>query len=382
MSSPVEVAILGAGPAGSTLAAILAQRGIEVALVDRDMFPRDKLCGEFLSYDALPVLQALGLIEAIDVAGASSIRRCRLIAGARESEFNLPAASRGISRLVLDQMLFQRALAAGAHSFSGWSADLDSQNGVTLRRGDESLAIEAKVVVGAWGRWGRVDQSLRRPFVRDRLHRYFGFKRHYQGEIEPDLIALYSFRRGYLGVTRIENGLTNICGLVHQSRLVGLKGGWEAFLDILGSEQRSLQRLFASHEPVDRQFLSSEPVIFLPRSPVERGIFMIGDAAGLIDPLTGDGMAIAIQSALLAAGPVVAKLGGAADAEQSYRDGFRRFFARRIRWSRWIAAVLRRPHILGAGAALKLPEVLGPALVRRTRAEEYQLQDLLRFLKT
>lgn len=374
----VDVAILGAGPAGSTLAALLCQRGIKVALIDRDTFPRDKLCGEFLSYDALAVLGALGLIEAIDAAGASSIRRCRIVAGNRGSEFRLPAAARGISRLTLDQLLFQRALAAGARSFTGWSADLNPLGEVTLRRGDETMAVQARVVVGAWGRWGRVDQSLQRPFVRDRAHRYFGFKRHYRGEIEPDLIALHSFHRGYLGVTRIENGLTNICGLVHQSRLVGLKGGWEAFLNVLAAEQPSLRRLFASHQPVDGQFLSSEPVIFLPRSPVEKGIFMIGDAAGLIDPLTGDGMAIAIQSALLAAEPVMAKLHGAADAEESYRDGFRRFFAGRIRWSRRIAAALRRPAILRVGAALTLTEVMGPALVRRTRADEHQLQKLLR----
>jgi flavin-dependent dehydrogenase len=377
----VDVAIVGGGPAGSTLAALLAERGIHVALIDRDTFPRDKLCGEFLSYDARAILDALGLTSAIDAAGATSIRRCRIVAGARASDFLLPATARGISRRSLDQLLFQRAVAAGVQGYDGWFAELAPAPAgrVLLRRDEESVSVDAKVVVGAWGRWGRMDQLLERPFLRARAHRYFGFKRHYRGaDANPDLISLHPFDRGYLGVARIEGGMTNICGLVHQSRLAGLKGGWETFVSTLAAEQASLRTLFTSHQPVDAQFLSSEPVIFVPRSPVEKGIFMIGDAAGLIDPLTGDGMAMAMQSALLAAAPVAARLAGRSDAERMYASEFRRFFGGRIRWSRRVAALLRRPAIMTAGVALRLPEILGPSLVARTRAGNWQIDDLIR----
>ncbi|MGZ8710980.1 MAG: NAD(P)/FAD-dependent oxidoreductase, partial [Thermoanaerobaculia bacterium] len=89
----MEVAIIGAGPAGSTLAALLAERGVQVTLFDKDTFPRDKLCGEFLSYDALPILEPLGVVDAIDRAEAPRIERCRVI-GARTYEFELPHAAR------------------------------------------------------------------------------------------------------------------------------------------------------------------------------------------------------------------------------------------------------------------------------------------------
>src|SRR5207247_6564074 len=106
----VDVAIVGAGPAGSTLAALLAARGLAVALIDRDAFPRDKLCGEFLSYDALPIAEALG----IDLSAAPEIAHCRIVSRHRTYEFDFPHAARGVSRLFLDDALHRRAVAAGA----------------------------------------------------------------------------------------------------------------------------------------------------------------------------------------------------------------------------------------------------------------------------
>src|SRR6266852_771457 len=96
--SSADVAIVGAGPAGSTLAALLARRGVSVALIDRDLFPRDKLCGEFLSYDALPILERFGL----SLGGAPTIERCRVVGRHRAYEFAFPHGARGVSRLLFD----------------------------------------------------------------------------------------------------------------------------------------------------------------------------------------------------------------------------------------------------------------------------------------
>ncbi|HET7433223.1 MAG TPA: FAD-dependent oxidoreductase, partial [Thermoanaerobaculia bacterium] len=117
----VDVAVIGAGPAGSTLAALLARRGVRVALVDRDVFPRDKLCGEFLSYDALPILEALDLGDELDRLNAPRIGRCRVIGTHKTLEFALPHPARGISRLFLDDMLLRAANARGAMRFDGWT---------------------------------------------------------------------------------------------------------------------------------------------------------------------------------------------------------------------------------------------------------------------
>lgn len=356
----VAVAIVGAGPAGATLAAILARRGLSVALIDRDQFPRDKLCGEFLSYDALPILERLGV--AFD---APSIAGCRVIARHRTYEFDFPAPARGVSRLLLDDLLFRTAVSAGAHSFAGWTTT--RLNPLTVERDGQQRHIEAKVIVGAWGRWGRFDAQLGRRFMRDHSHRSFGFKRHYRATAGQSVIDLYSFRGGYLGVSPIENGLMNICGLVHASRLAGLKGRWDAFVETIRREEPPLEALYSRHEPAQEGYLSSEPVIFRARSPVEQGVFMIGDASGIVDPLTGNGMAMAIQSAAVAAPHVLRAVEGQRD-EAGYRRAHAEFFGRRIRWSRRVAMILSRPAVLDAALrAIRSPGA-GRFLLSHTRA--------------
>jgi flavin-dependent dehydrogenase len=356
--SSVDVALKGAGPAGSTLAALLARRGCSVALIDRDTFPRDKLCGEFLSYDALPIVEDFG----IDLGNAPAITRCRLVSRRRTYEFEFPRAARGVSRLLLDDRLFRHAVEQGAQPVQATVTSASSD-----RVGTDRGEIRARVVVGAWGRWGRFDQQLERSFVRDRAHRNFGFKRHYGGP-QSDVIELYSFDRGYLGVSAIENGRTNICGLVHSSRLAGHKGRWQSFVDEIRREEPQLESMYARYEPAQDGFLSSEPVIFRARSAVEQGIFMIGDASGVIDPLTGNGMAMAMQSAGLAELFIFHVLSGKRDfAEKTYRRRHREFFAPRIRWSRRVAFLLSRPALLDAALAIRPPRAIGEFLLRRTR---------------
>jgi flavin-dependent dehydrogenase len=354
----VDVAIVGAGPAGSTLAALLARRGVSVTLIDRDDFPRDKLCGEFLSYDALPVVERLGL----DLSNAPRIEHCRVVSRHATYEFDLPHAARGVSRMTLDAALHAKAVESGATAITSTASHVTSKS---------VDGIRARVVIGAWGRWGRFDTQLGRAFVRDRAHRNFGFKRHYRGALS-NVIELHSFRRGYLGVNSVDGGFVNICGLVHASRLAGHKGRWDAFVDTIRREEPTLEALYAAHAPAQEHFLSSEPVIFRGRSAVEGGIFMAGDASGVIDPLTGNGMAMAIQSALLAA-PFVLRLARNADEreaiEREYRARHRAMFAPRIRWSRGVARLLSRPKLLDLAVRSIRSRRPGELFLRKTRAD-------------
>jgi len=342
-----------------------------VVLIDRDSFPRDKLCGEFLSWDALPILERLG----VSLSGTPAIDRCRIAGRRRSYQFEFPSPARGVSRRLLDDLLFRQAAATGAQTRPSCMVTAVSHDRVTTDAGD----IGARVVVGAWGRWGRFDTQLKRAFVRDRAHRNFGFKRHYQFSSCDDrnAVVLHPFRRGYLGVAAIEGLRTNICGLVHASRLAGHKGRWEAFVDEIRREEPHLDALFAAHNPAQDDFLSSEPVIFRARSAVEDGIFMIGDASGIIDPLTGNGMAMAIQSALLAAPFILEALAGRRDeAGRGYRRRHNEFFAPRIAWSRRVAFLLARPALLDAAMAAA-PRSSGPFLLRKTRAAGDQVARIL-----
>ncbi|HEX8152087.1 MAG TPA: FAD-dependent monooxygenase [Thermoanaerobaculia bacterium] len=368
----VDVAILGAGPAGATLAALLARRGASVALVDRDTFPRDKLCGEFLSYDALPIARHLGVLAQIE--HAPRIETCRVVGRKRTYAFALPHPARGVSRMLLDDLLVQTALANGAHDLTGWTASTLAP--LRVQRNGEQRELAVKVIAGAWGRWGRFDTQLQRGFVRDRAHRNFGFKRHYSGPAPQHTIDLYAFANGYLGVNAIEGGLTNICGLVHESRLAGHRGRWDAFVETLRHEEPQLDALYARHPPAQDHFLSSEPVIFRARSAVEGGVFMVGDASGVIDPLTGNGMAMAMQSAVLAA-PFLLRAIAGEDVANAYRQAHHALFAPRIRWSRAVAALLSRPRALDAALATVRSRAIGRLFLTRTRGEVGQVERLL-----
>jgi flavin-dependent dehydrogenase len=364
----VDVAIIGAGPAGSTLAALLAQRGANVTLYDRESFPRDKLCGEFLSYDALQILDAMGALQTIDAQRVPAIEQCRIIGRRRTYTFALPKPARGVSRMLLDHTLLNKAKSNGARFEVETVANLN--------------AVNAKIVVGAWGRWGRFDKELHRSFVEEK-DRSFGFKRHYRKAANRHLstgtnqIDLYSFEHGYLGVNAIEGHETNICGLVHASRLAGHKGRWDAFVETIRNEEPQLEALYARYEPAQEHFLASEPVIFRARSAVEGGVFMIGDASGIIDPLTGNGMAMAIQSALLAAPLLLRLLESPAQRttiEDEYRSAHHRFFAPRIAWSRGAARLLSRPRLIDAALATVRTPKIGELFLRKTRASAESIE--------
>lgn len=380
----VDVAIIGGGPAGSVLATLLARRGASTLLIDRDVFPRDKVCGEFLSWDAIPLLDR-PVLDAIRDAGAAAIERGRIVGRRRTLEFSLPAPAIGVSRVLLDHLLLERARTAGATVLEGTVATdlqrLNDRHQVIVQRENATTCIDAAVVVGAWGRWGRFDQKLARAFTHDRRTRSFGFKRHYTGgaPAAAESIDLYAFAGGYLGVNHVEGGLANICGLVHAERLTGLKGGWESFIEKLRTEEPRLDALYEAHRPAQDAFLTSEPVIFRARSPIEAGVFMTGDASGIVDPLTGNGMAMAVQSAWLAA-PAILRLlaapGNRGSIEREYGEAHHRLFGGRIRWSRAIASLLSRPRVLEQALATAGRARVVEMLVRKTRATERQIDEL------
>ncbi len=348
-----DVAIIGAGPAGATLATLLARKGLCVVLVDKDEFPRDKVCGEFFSYDGLPLLSHIVGEASLASSGAARISRCS-IASARPYQFDLPFEARGISRRLLDAMLVDRARAAGADVRTGATVTqlIPAEGRFEFEKGGRRFVVNARQIAGAWGRWGRFDLQLQRTFVHDRRQRYFGFKRHFESAHPVDAIELHSFRAGYLGISAVEDGRTNLCGLVHADRIANLRGGWTAFTDELSGENPQLGRFFRDSKALQENYITSEPVIFRARTPEAAGILMVGDAAGLIDPLTGNGMSMALQSALLAAQTIIDSFAGRISKTpgSEYRRRYEVQFTTRMRWSRAAAVILRNPSVMNAAA--------------------------------
>ena len=245
-----------------------------------------------------------------------------------------------------------------------------------LDRPETSALTDAMIESG-----GRLDLSLGRKFTADRRQRHIGFKRHYgAGLTAPDVIELHPFSGGYLGAQPIEGSRSNLCGLVHQSKIASLKGGWPRFTEGLVASSSSLRALFEAAKPVQDEFLSSDPVIFRAKEPIHEGAILIGDSAGLIDPLTGNGMAMAIQSAAVAAPFALAILGGGDRTSllRAYARAHRKLFAMRLRWSRLAAAALRSSRLIAAGSAAGIASPVLELFTTRTRATARQIERLVR----
>ncbi len=382
MSPDVEFLVVGGGLAGTTVANRLAREGRNVLIVERSDFPRDKLCGEFLSPESQTILRDLEILGRVDAASPARIRRARFVGSSgRTVAVKLPATGYGISRKRLDVTLFDAARAAGADAWTGSEVTglAPAPGGghrVDVRRADESTThLVAKTVVCAHGRRGRPDRALSRAFL-DRRHPFIGLKRHHRPAKTPagaalaaeldDHVEIYPFRGGYCGMSFIETGEVNVCLLADESVVRGKEKGWDAIL-ALSQAYPPLHARLSALTATDPQPLAVASVPFTPKSRYERGVFFVGDAAGMIAPLAGDGQAMALDSGrqlaelLLAAsldGADLDPLGAQWDRMWRRAYGVRMALAHRLQ--RWLLHPTSAEWTIGVvGAIPGLPDLLG-----------------------
>ena len=367
MTTRFDAAVIGAGPAGSSAAAILAQAGRRVLLLEKDRFPRPKVCGEFLSGDAMASLDRLGVRERVEGAGPERIVRGSIHPPrGRGIDFELPLSALGISRYFLDDLLARRAAEAGAQVRFGARVSFvrpEEFAGFRIRvvEGGEESDVEAGVVIGAWGRWDALDRRLERGFLA-RRRRFFAWSRDYAGDTEvlAGQVRLYLFDGGYCGLTRIEGGAANLAGVVSEKTFRRQGSRWDSICRHARATNRFLDADLSRLEPGPIGFLGTGPVYFTAKPPVEDGMLMAGDAAGFLDPFSGVGQASALLSGILAGEIVEQVLSGRArreDLSRLYETEWRRRFAPRFQWSARLRRLMLNPSA-GAFAAWLLGERL------------------------
>lgn len=356
MTRQYETITVGAGPAGSAVATFLAQAGRSVLVLEKDRFPRPKVCGEFLSSDASASLERLGVRESVERLGAERIVRGSIHPPAGPSiSFRLPAPALGISRFLFDDLLARRATQAGADvRFGARVVSIERARGrfrVRALEGQGPAEFESGIVVGAWGRWDALDRSLERGFVRRRA-RFFGWSRDYGGETRSlaEQVRLYLFPGGYCGLSRVEGGTVNLAGVVSERALRRAGPGWESVCRHARESNSSLDTDLSALEPGPVGFLGTGPVFFTAKPPIENGTLMAGDAAGVIDPFSGEGQASALASGILAGETIESGLSEGHSTDEiarAYGRAWRLSFERRFRWGRLLRLLMLNPTLGG-----------------------------------
>jgi flavin-dependent dehydrogenase len=282
-------------------------------LVERSRGPTDKVCGEFLSHEAIAYLDALGLD--LGKLGAIPITRLRLCEGRHVTAVELPFAAASLSRRVLDEALLAEAASAGARVRRGSKVTelAPAHRGWRVRLADGS-SLDADAVFLATGKHD-VHGHKRPPGLHDDL---VAFKLHWRlapGHADlDDHVELMLFEGGYAGLQRIEAGRANLCLLIRRQRLRALGNRWDRVLAAIRSESPHLEARLRDAEPCWARPLALAAIPYGHIRLRAEGLWRLGDQAVVIPSFAGEGMSIALHSAQLAAATYLA--GGSADAYQ------------------------------------------------------------------
>lgn len=365
-SEPADVLVAGAGPAGSATAILLAREGFSVLLVDRAEFPRDKACSEYMSPEAVRILDRLGVVESLEKAGAFPLEGIK-VTGPRGSTAHGKFALAGygpfrptglsISRRVLDHQLLAAARAAGAAFLERTCVEellyeAGCVAGAMVRsRTGERHGLRARLTIGADGLRSVVARRLGRR--NHRSPRRLAFVAHVAGVADMGSSAELHFRdRAYMGLNQIGHDQTNVALVVPADRVAPARGGVERFFTETLNEFPGVRERVQAGEVV-RPVLTTGPFSVRSSTVTVPGALLVGDAADFFDPATGDGIHSALRGAELAAevaanvlrepGPITAQ------RLAEYPRMRRRVFSDKWMLERLLDSALRFPRLFDRG---------------------------------
>lgn len=291
-----DCVIIGGGVAGLSAANRLVDCHIKPVIIEASQYPSHRICGEFFSYECLPILKRW------DISLPSQISLGRFYSGEKSFEFPLPQHSASCSRYEFDAMLLERAKQKGARvltetSVVSWETSCLPSKYYEMQLSDGKMIKARFLIIGT----GRIPKLNSENTVLP--SRYYGFKAHFEGIPMDNAIEMHTFPGGYAGVSQIDEKTTNVACIVRQEE-VKKRGSPEEFIHRLMNEKR--MSLFKEKIEKGKMLFpcwlyGRVPEFGLRKNPSLEDVFWIGDAAGSIPPLSGDGLAIAITSGCMAA---------------------------------------------------------------------------------
>jgi flavin-dependent dehydrogenase len=365
-----DVIIAGGGPAGSSAAIHLTMAGARVLLVEQKKFPRPKLCGEFISPECAPHFERLGVAE--QMLAASPARLTETVFYSRQqSSVSVPSAwfgangvALGLSRAEMDERLLRRASDAGAVVLEEAQVvnllfDKDRVAGVTIKHTGKHTGYRAPVTIDATGRARALARRVDQSHHKTKSHRasLVAFKAHLEdARVAPGACEIYFYRGGYGGLSSIENGLSNLC-FIASARAVRACGtdAERVMREVVCQNGRAAYALEHARASTPWLAVSLEGFGRHAVTPTT-GLLAIGDAASFIDPFTGSGMLMALESGELAASVIgdriaaVRRGAGILELETLYRAAYKTRFHSRLR----ICSLMRRAAFVPGLAQLAI----------------------------
>jgi len=297
-----DIIIVGGGLAGLTLAIQCADAGYNVALYEKEIYPFHKVCGEYISFESHAFLERFG----IDTKGLHLPTINKLILSdikGRLYQFKLPLGGFGISRFMLDNLLYKLAVQKGVHVFTNNKVQdiVYADDDFTVYHSN-GIAI-ARIAAGAFGKRSNIDVKMNRSFTLEKagkLNNYIGVKYHVRHHQAEDTIALHNFDDGYCGISKIENDTYCLCYLTTAQNLKRSNNSIPQMEKNILQKNPRLKEIFSAVKFIYQQPLTISQVSFKPKTQVENHLLMVGDTAGMITPLCGNGMSMAMHASKIA----------------------------------------------------------------------------------
>lgn len=360
--------IIGGGLGGLTTSIELARQGFQVLIIEKYSYPFHRVCGEYISNEVRPYIESLGMD--LDKIGASKIKRFQLTSvNGNSISTNLQMGGFGISRFKIDFELFVIAQKSGVKfELNTIVEEIHQTNEVFFIDTNVNKSFEAKIVIGAYGKRAKLDKTLNRQFSEQQTG-YVGVKYHLKYDFPKDLIALHNFEGGYCGISAIEDNKYCLCYLSERNN-VRKYGGISEMEENILFKNPFLKSIFS-----DAEFLFSKPEVineisFVKKSTDNQHVLMVGDTAGMIAPLAGNGMSMAIRAGVLSAnliGEFLNQKISLFELEQNYTKVWNKNFKNRLWRGRQLQKLFGNETISNLAISfLKIAPILLSPIIKST----------------
>jgi len=376
LNEEYDIAIIGGGLAGLAASIQLIKAGHSVVLFEKEKYPFHKVCGEYISFESRDFLMGLGL--PLQEMGLPIIDTLFLTApNGKAFTTKLPLGGFGISRYQLDSLMADIAKQNGVHLIEETKVD-----DVTFDKGFQvsfqSKKIKAKVCCAAYGKRSNLDIKWKRTFLEaadKRLDNYVGVKYHIKTDWKQNIIGLHNFENGYCGISKIEEDKYCLCYMARAENLKKCNNNIRQLEETILFKNPHLKKIFLNSEKLDLFPVTISQINFTKKTQLENHILMLGDSAGMITPLCGNGMSIALHTSKIAAeliGDFLNEKISRTEMENLYKKQWSHHFAGRLKTGRALQRFFGSNHLSNLFVAtFKLLPFLSKPLIKMTHGQPF-----------